>query len=74
MKATDRERLILTYIADYVRRNGYAPTVREISDGAGLSSTATTMWHLRRLTTKGCISRAPGKPRALVINPGVCRD
>lgn len=67
---SDRQREILRYIAAEVRRRGYPPSVREIGQAVGLTSTSTVHGHLERLEDKGFIRRAPAKPRAIeVLSP-----
>lgn len=64
---SDRQDEILRYITDEVRRRGYPPSVREIGEAVGLSSTSTVHGHLTRLEDKGYIRRDPSKPRAIEI-------
>ena len=46
---------ILNFVNDYVRENGYPPSIREICVGVGLSSTSTVHAHLANLTrNKNC--------------------
>lgn len=58
---------ILQCIYDYSEKSGYPPTVREICDAVGLSSTSTVHGHLSRLQKKGYLQRNPAKPRALEL-------
>jgi repressor LexA len=39
-----------------VQRFGYAPTMREIGEAAGLASTSSVSYQLSELTKKGCLS------------------
>jgi repressor LexA len=64
---TDRQRQILEYIRAEVRRRGFPPSVREIGEAVGLSSSSTVHSHLAALEAKGLIRRDPTKPRALEI-------
>jgi len=52
-----RQRVILDFIAQYIQKNGYAPTLREIADGVGLSSLATVHEHIHKLIEKGILKR-----------------
>lgn len=63
--ATDRQRQILQAIADFRSEHGYPPSVREIGQRVGLSSSSTIHAHLNALERRGLISRDPTKPRAL---------
>jgi SOS-response transcriptional repressor LexA len=54
-------------IEKYMEANKIAPTVRELADLVGLSSTSTVQGHLNRLKKMGYIKRNPTCPRSLVI-------
>jgi repressor LexA len=64
---TDRQREILDFIKAEMRRKGYPPTVRDIGQAVGLSSSSTVHSHLAALEAKGLIKRDPSKPRALEV-------
>ena len=66
-KSEKRQHDILRYIFSYVSDSGYPPTVREICNAVGLSSTSTVHGHLSKLESKGLIKRDPTKPRAIEI-------
>ncbi len=63
----DRERKILTYMKEEIRKKGYPPTVREMCTALGIKSTSTTHKDLENLEEKGYIKKDPAKPRALMI-------
>ncbi len=63
----ERERDILDFIQEEIRRKGYPPSVREIGQAVGLKSSSTVHGYLRQLEEKGCIKRDPAKPRALEL-------
>ena len=65
-KTTPRQQAILDVIRTFTREHGYPPSVREIGERVGLSSSSTVQCHLRTLEKKGLIKRDPTKPRALV--------
>ncbi len=67
--ATERQRRILQAIADFKAERGYPPSVREIGEKVGLSSSSTIHAHLKALERRGLISRDPTKPRALRATP-----
>ena len=69
-KLSSKQRRILDYIRSEVKRRGYPPSVREIGDALGLSSSSTVHGHLRRLESKGFIRRDPTKPRAIEVLQG----
>jgi len=64
---TRRQQQVLDFIREYVRDNGYPPTVREICAALGLSSPATVHAHLANLERRGLLARDPSKPRALDV-------
>jgi repressor LexA len=63
--ATERQRRILEVIRTFTGEHGYPPSVREIGERVGLSSSSTIHAHLKALERRGLISRDPTKPRAL---------
>lgn len=64
---TKRQQEILDYIRGELHRCGYPPSVREIGEAVGLSSSSTVHSHLAALEAKGFIRRDPSKPRALEV-------
>ena len=67
---TDRQREILDFITQSIRERGYPPTVREIGDAVGLTSTSSVHHQLRTLERKGYLRRNPGRPRAIELLSG----
>lgn len=63
----ERELEILNVIVDYIKQNGYAPSVREIGKIVGLKSTSTVHTYLKSLESKGFIERKENFPRALRV-------
>jgi repressor LexA len=59
---------ILNFIADCQRERGYPPSVREIGEAVGLTSSATVHTHLGVLQREGYLSRDPSKPRAIQVH------
>jgi repressor LexA len=64
---TDRQRQILECIETAMRERGYPPSVREIGEVVGLSSSSTVHAHLKTLQTLGYLRRDPSKPRAIEV-------
>lgn len=62
-----RQKRILEVISDAVVLRGYAPSIREIGDAAGLQSTSSVAYQLNELEKKGFLRRDPNKPRAVDI-------
>src|SRR5581483_420481 len=66
---TARQRRILDFIAKTTRERGYPPTVREIGEAVGLTSSSSVHSQLANLERKGLLRRDPTKPRAIVAEP-----
>ena len=64
---TPRQRQVLEFVDAEVRHRGYPPSVREIGEAVGLSSSSTVHAHLAALQDKGYLVRDPTKPRAIEI-------
>src|SRR5438309_6965771 len=65
---TPRQRQVLEFVDIEVRKRGYPPSVREIGEAVGLSSSSTVHAHLAALQDKGYLRRDPTKPRALELH------
>jgi repressor LexA len=65
---TPRQRQVLEFIDGEVRSRGYPPSVREIGEAVGLSSSSTVHAHLAALQDKGFLRRDPTKPRAIELH------
>ncbi|MBD5655573.1 MAG: transcriptional repressor LexA [Candidatus Eremiobacteraeota bacterium] len=63
---TERQSRILEIIREFTGEHGYPPSVREIGERVGLSSSSTVQSHLKSLEKRGLIHRDPTKPRALI--------
>ncbi len=66
-RLTDRQRTILECIEQSMRDRGYPPSVREIGEAVGLSSSSTVHSHLKSLQKQGYLRRDPTKPRAIEV-------
>ena len=67
MQATDKQQKVLDYVKEQIKKDGYAPSVREICRALDLKSTSTVHGYLSRLEKKGLIQKAALKPRTLRI-------
>jgi repressor LexA len=63
---TERQARILDVIREFTAEHGYPPSVREIGQCVGLSSSSTVQSHLKALEKRGLVRRDPTKPRALI--------
>ena len=67
---TPRQQRVLTVIRDSIESRGYPPSMREIGERVGLTSSSSVAHQLRVLEEKGFLKRDPNRPRALsVFNP-----
>jgi repressor LexA len=66
---TPRQRRVLEVIREWVERFGYPPSVREIGEAVGLTSTSSVAHQLRVLERKGYLRRDPNRPRAVGVRP-----
>jgi repressor LexA len=78
---TERQRTILEVIRSSVTTRGYPPSIREIGDAVGLTSTSSVAHQLRTLERKGYLRRDANRPRAVDVrtpeelaNPIVATD
>jgi repressor LexA len=62
-----RQLEILEFLRQHARRHSYPPTVREIGQAVGLSSSSTVQNHLNVLEQKGHIRRDPTKSRTVEV-------
>jgi repressor LexA len=62
-----RQREILEFLRNHARNHAYPPTVREIGQAVGLSSSSTVQNHLNALEQKGHIRRDPTKSRTVEV-------
>ncbi|MFV0287367.1 MAG: transcriptional repressor LexA [Demequina sp.] len=64
---TERQRSILVTIRDSVESRGYPPSMREIGQAVGLTSTSSVKHQLTALEVKGYLRRDPHRPRAIEV-------
>jgi repressor LexA len=64
---TGKRREILEVIEASLRDRGYPPSVREIGESVGLTSSSSVHAHLATLQKQGYLRRDPTKPRAIEV-------
>jgi repressor LexA len=64
---TARQQRILDVIAETVRDRGFPPTVREIGEAVGLTSSSSVHAQLANLERMGLLTKDPTKPRAMAL-------
>ncbi|MBI4067201.1 transcriptional repressor LexA [Candidatus Gottesmanbacteria bacterium] len=62
-----KERQILEFIAQFIQRRGFAPTLGEIAEAVGVSAVSTIHEHLASLERKKFIIKKPGIERSIEI-------
>lgn len=68
---TPRQRKVLEVIREAVATRGYPPSVREIGEAVGLTSSSSVAHQLKTLQNKGFLRRDPHRPRAVEVLPPV---
>src|SRR6266481_8589626 len=66
-KLSERQKNIIKFIEDYVDERGYPPSIREIGDRVGISSTSVVDYNLRVLERDGYIRRDREVSRGLEL-------
>ena len=66
-KLTNKQEVVLRELKKYMAKKGYPPTVRDLCEATGLSSTATVQVHLDNLQSKGYINKDNRKNRTIEI-------
>jgi repressor LexA len=64
---TARQQRILEHLRDFMERRGYPPSMREIGEAVGLTSSSSVAHQLKVLEEKGYVRRDPNRPRALEV-------
>ena len=62
-----RQRQIVDFIGQYIQKNGYSPTLKEIAAALSVSSLATIHEHLQALVKKGVIKKFEGAVRGIEV-------
>lgn len=64
-----KETEIYEFIEKYLSENGFSPSVREIGEGVGLSSSASVHYYISLMIDKGVLTQRDNKPRTLRTVP-----
>lgn len=62
-----RQRQIVDFLAQYIQKNGYSPTLQEIAEALDVSSLATVHEHLQALQRKKVIRKQDGAIRGIEL-------
>jgi len=66
-KRSAKQEAILEYLTEFLDEHGYPPSIREIQDACGLSSTSVVDYNLRAMEQKGLIRRDRDVSRGIEI-------
>ena len=58
---------VYNYIAEYVGKNDFPPSVREICSKLNIKSTATAYYYIEKLMDRGLLEKSPSKNRAITL-------
>ncbi|MFT3874254.1 MAG: transcriptional repressor LexA [Nocardioides sp.] len=64
---TPRQQRVLAHIKDSIEKRGYPPSMREIGEAVGLTSSSSVSHQLKVLQEKGFLKRDPHRPRAIEV-------
>jgi len=62
-----RRQQILSFITAFIDGRGYAPSIRDIAEGCGISSSSVVQYHLNALEREGYIHRDQGISRSIRV-------
>ena len=65
-KASKGEK-VYSFIVEFIKKNGYAPSIREIAVGVGINSTYTVHRYLLKLEDEGRIEMKRNSSRAIKV-------
>lgn len=69
MTLTRRQKAVLDFVAEFIEREGYAPSLQEIARRFRYRSVATAHEHIANLARKGYLRKSPRASRALELVP-----
>lgn len=70
MSLSSRQQQVLSFIRQYIHQNQFPPTIREIGESVGISSTSVVNYNLNVLEKKGFIERDKNLSRGLRLVDG----
>ncbi|MCB0917458.1 MAG: transcriptional repressor LexA [Actinobacteria bacterium] len=66
-RLTKRQQAVLRFLREFIADHGYPPSVREVGQAVGLTSSSSVSHQLRTLEAKGYLRKDPNRPRTLVV-------
>lgn len=67
IRPTKKQRELLAFIDDFIKRHGYSPSYREIMTGLGYTSVATVSLHVNSLIQRGHLQKRDRSARSLEV-------
>ena len=64
---TEVQQRVLSVIAEHIAHHGYAPSIREIGDAAGLASSSSVAYQLNQLENRGFLRRSSNQARTIEL-------
>ena len=64
----DQTTRVLEFIESFIEKNSYPPSVRDMCAGLDISSTATIVYHLKKLEKQGKLTRQKQRNRAIDLS------
>lgn len=73
MELSDRQKRMLNFIREFAEENQYPPTIREIGEAVGISSTSVVNYNLNKLVDAGLIERNKEVSRGIRMQDAMAR-
>jgi repressor LexA len=73
MKLSDRQQQMIEFIRSFTEENQYPPTIREIGEAVGISSTSVVNYNLNKLVEAGLIERNKEVSRGIRLQDAMAR-
>ncbi|MBR6425011.1 MAG: transcriptional repressor LexA [Oscillospiraceae bacterium] len=70
-RSSSKQEDVYQFITEYIAAHSYAPSIREIGEAVGLSSTATVYYHLNALQQEGRIRMDKSRKRSITLPDAV---
>jgi repressor LexA len=64
----ERHKKILSFIEGYIKFHSYPPSIREIGEQVGISSTSVVVYYLYQLEAAGLIHREKKISRSVIVD------
>lgn len=74
MALTRRQREVMEFLTEFIKKHGYSPSYEEIASGLGLASLATVHKHIQALQAKQYLLRSYNHSRSLEIGERYLRE